>query len=325
MKITTPFIFFVIIACSLTLKSVDYQPHYFGKQHDPSYLFCAPIQFSQNGMEYYLKTIFNDKSYVQDFLPYSFTHLIQFLEYGKDSGFMEHALRLFCNKIKAAHYISASAFSDMLDKAPLLIKRHALREYDIIHFDYIKDSVKNSLYDMFLTKFTLFKQEPELFLDNLSHNLMEKVEKIYSIDDRIAQERLIQMLVRFLDIGTLKLMWNPRDQMQVWESVKKISNQFGSILKEDILSHEDLDDLLRSLTERFCYFLDLTGSGLSIDVIKKIKEEIIDGELLLFSFEEQEGYIETRAERMMQSVLQTEAKIEAKKFGMITDIMVYDK
>jgi len=325
MKITTPFVFAILVVFSLTLKSVDYQPHYFGKQHDPSYLFCAPIQFTRNGMQYYLQTIFNDQSYVQDFLPYSLTHFIQFLEYGKDSAFMEHALRLFCNKMKAAPYISAPAFSDMLGKAPRLIKKHALYSFEEISFDHIQNSLKNNLYDMFLTRFTVFKQEPEKFLTDLSYDLVKKVEKIYAIDERIAQERLIQLLIRFLDIGTLKLMWNCRDQMHVWESVKKISNQFADLLDEDILNRDDLDDLFRSLVERFSYFLELAGSDLSIDVIKKIKEEIIDGDLVLFSLEEQEDFIETRAERMLQAVLQTEAKIEAKKFGMITDVMVYDK
>ncbi len=329
MKITTPFVFAIITAFSLTLKSVDYQHHYFGKQNDPSYLFCAPIQFTRNGMHYYLQTIFNDPSYAQDFLPYSLTHFIQFLEHGKEmqqsSAFIEYALRLFCNKIKAAPYISAPAFSDMLSKAPILIKKYALNTYEEINFDQIQNAIKNSMYDMFLTRFTVFKQEPEKFLNDLSHDLVKKVEIIYSIDERIAQERLIQMFIRFLDSSTLKLMWNSRDEMRVWDSVKKIANQFADLVQEDILNRDDLDDLYRSLIERFCYFLDLTGSDLSIDVIKQIKEDIIADELLLFTLEEQEDLIESRAERMMQAVLQTEAKIEAKKYGMITDMLVYNK
>lgn len=325
MKITIRFVCISILIFSLTLKSSDYQQHYFGKQNDPSYLFCAPIQFTRNGMQFYLKTIFNDVSYSQDFLPYSFTHFIQFLEYGKDQAFVEHALRLFSNKIKAAPYISDGAFIDMLNKVPQIIKKQVLKEYDEINFDHIQNSVNNTLYDMFLTRFAVFKQEPETFLHDLSKDLVKKVDAIYCLEDRMAQERLLQMLVRFFDAGTLKLMWNVHDQMKVWDSVKKISNQFSDLFDQNMLTSEDLDDLYRSLIERFCYFLDLAGSELAIDVIKKIKEDIVAGDILLFQLEEQEELLEPRGDRLMHVILQTEAKIEAKKYGIVTDLHMYDE
>src|SRR5207245_1507919 len=110
MKITTPLVFLLVSLFSLTLKSTDFQHRHFGRQNDTYYRFCAPIQFTRQGMHYFLQTIFNDPQYVHDFLPYSMTHLIQFLEHGKateqNSVYMEQALRLFGNKLKSTSYIS---------------------------------------------------------------------------------------------------------------------------------------------------------------------------------------------------------------------------
>lgn len=327
MKIRMPFFLACVSFFILTTKPMNYQ-HHVGKQNDPTYLFCAPIHFTRNGIQYYLQTVFNDPSYVQNFLPYSMSHFTQFLEHAHSTkqtkAFMEYSLRLFCNKIKAAPYISALAFSDMLEKIPNLLKGYAITTYEEIDFSCIKNSIKNTLYDMFLNRFALFKQEPEKFLDDLSHDLVKKVETIYALEERIAQERLVQMLLRFLDITTLKLMWTPHDQIYVWDSVKKIANQFADLLNQGIINRDELDDLYRSLIERFCYFLDLSGSELSTDVIQKMKEDVAASDILLFSLEEQEDLIETRAERMMNALIQTEAKIEAKKYGMITDVLVYD-
>ena len=320
--------FFVLFFCALFFTvAAEHGEGPMRRYQDPSYLFCAPLHFTQQGMQLYLQTIFNDPSYTQNFLPYSFSHFIQFLEQAnvtrQTTSFMEYSLRLFCNKIKSAPHICADAFADMLEEMPRLMKS-VIQEYPEINFDDIQTSFKNTMYEMFLNRFALFKQEPEKFLNDLSSSLVKKMDAAYCLEERLARERLAQMLLRFLDITTLKLMWSPADQEAVWKSVLDISERFATLMDKNIITRDGLDDVYRSLIERFCYFLDLAGSDLSADVLKKIKEDILEGKAMLFQLEEQEDLIETRAERLLHMVVQTEAKQEAKKFGLITDVIVHD-
>ena len=79
---------------------------------------------------------------------------------------------------------------------------------------------------------------------------------------------------------------------------------------------------INRLLESSCKFLDLAGSELSLTVIETIKEDVISNEMLMFEFEEQEQMIETKRERLLDVLMETEAKIEARMRGIITDIVV---
>jgi hypothetical protein len=92
---------------------------------------------------------------------------------------------------------------------------------------------------------------------------------------------------------------------------------------QGIINQDDLDDLFKSLLERFCHFLDLAGSDLSMDVINSIKQDIVAGKLLFLELEEQEDFIETKAERLQRALLLTEAKVRARSFGIISEVPGY--
>ncbi len=72
-------------------------------------------------------------------------------------------------------------------------------------------------------------------------------------------------------------------------------------MQEDILNQDELDDLLKSLVERFVYFLELTGSDLSFDVIETIKKDLESGNLLFHMIDEQEEFIESKVDRLKKS------------------------
>ena len=55
------------------------------KEVDLINFFCKPIEFTPDGISYYFKYVYNHPEYVH-YLPYSFSHMIQFLEYGTKSG-----------------------------------------------------------------------------------------------------------------------------------------------------------------------------------------------------------------------------------------------
>ena len=148
------------------------------------------------------------------------------------------------------------------------------------------------------------------------------IQDAFDVQNHIAQEQLKQMFVRFVELGLMKLVWSPHDQEEVWSSVKRISSQCVNLLEMNIISLDELDDLFKSLLERFCYFLDFGGSELSQEALEAMKNDVLSGDMFMFELEEQEQAIETKKDRMCDVLIETQAKIEAHKHGIITDIVV---
>lgn len=289
-------------------------------------MLCNPILFTRKGVSHFLKDIFSSRCYHEDFLPHNFTHFIEFLEHGKATNqtklYVQSTVRLFSNKLKCSRYVTAYAFCDMVEKLPDLLDGY-FREQPTSALTRFKNSVKKTLYDWFLSKFSLFQSEPDDFFEGLSEDIATQIARSATVEERVENERLRQSLIRFLEIGLNKLVWSPFDQEEVWESVKAISFKLTTLMEYDIISHDDLDDLFKSLIERFTIFLELTGSDLSLEMIDKIKEDITQGQLLLFELEEEEEFIETKSERMLNAVMGTRAKILAQEYGLITEPVRY--
>lgn len=326
---------FIIILISLLIHTATAQDNqYFVRDEttlnyspihkDPLRLFCAPIKFTQTGIQYYLRNVYSHPAYARDYLPHSLSDFIQFLIYGKNTQqnrvFILSVIRLFLNKIKASPYLSAYSFCDMLEQLPPLLKDYC----DDSHKNYLNDlqkTLKNIFFSFFLSKFNLFKESPDQFFDDIGKEIINAVES--KSQQEVECEHLRLTLIRFLENCLQKLIWSPLDQEEVWISVKAISFKLTALMEENIINSEELDDLFKSLLESFCHFLNITGSELAPEVIDMIKEDINSGNLLLFSLEEQEDNIESKTERMRRALLETDAKVQARLQGLITEAIPY--
>lgn len=293
------------------------------EEQDPLTLFCSPVKFTRSGVRCFLKHVLNRAEYCQDFYPHSFSHVIEFLEYGnrteQDLEYIISTLRLFNNKLKGSRFVTATAYSTFLEQLPATIATYAKPKEESV-WENIQKSIKSILYNSFLTRFSFFKEEPDTFFNDITEQITQAVSQEL-IEDRISQEQFKQTLVRFLENGLNKVVWCPVAEEDVWKSVKQISTQLHNLYEQEIINEDELDDLYKSLLEQFCHFLDLCGSDLSIDIINQIKEDIEAGELNFLALDEQEEYIETKAERLTRAVLQTEAKAFARGYGIMTDVL----
>lgn len=289
---------------------------------------CKPINFDQpRNIHYFLQNVFNNKQYTQEYLPFNLEkHPLQFLENGKklpkSASYMESSIRLFYNRMKACPFSCPVSVSLYLDKAPLCIK-HGTSSF--MQTDFYSDIEKNMMdifIPTFVSDFSFFKSNPEQFFKNMAHSVTVMVKDTFNLHDHIAQEQLKQMFIRFVELCFMKLVWTPNDQMGVWQSFKRLSEQCINLLELELITPDEFDDLCKSLIESFIRFLDLAGSELSMSVIETIREDIESQEMIIFEFDEQEQMIESKKDRMLDAVLQTEAKIEARKRGIITDIVV---
>jgi len=270
-----------------------------------------PIVFSSSGIQNFIEQIFNRQLYGQEVLPNDFRHLLQFLSHGQKSGskaFAKSTFKLFGNKIKSATYINAYAFSHMLKHICPLLETY-IKPSPLIFFTASKKQVNTILYDSFLAEFSLFKQDPDLFFENVSEKITDQLRVEYEKDKETTHAEVQSSIHRFFDTCINKLIWSPNEHEIIWDNVKKIAQQLEYCAEKDIIADADeLDDLYWSLIHRFNFFMDVASPDLPISFYEKVKHDMASNSLLLYDLEEQEDHMETKGERLMHAVLAGEAK-----------------
>lgn len=292
------------------------------EERNPLHMFLQkPIEFTRSGMQSFLQEQFSHPEYPAHVLPHSFSHLVDILLYGKNNHqnilFLESTLRLFGNRAKMCPYVSADELNKLLEKFPMILECHFVKT-PVSLVSEVKMACKRIMYDLFLSKFGFFKNDPDSFFDDLSASLLQEFTKSQYMQTTLDKEQVRQQVIRFLEIALNKVLWSPYDQQEVWIHVKRTSEYLHQLLGTSILNADDLDDLYQSLIARFIYFLDLAGSELNLETIDMIKADILEKRLLLFTLKEQEDFIEPKAERLKSAIERTEARIIAR---MQTDIV----
>lgn len=281
-----------------------------------------PITFSQEGIDYFLRNVFNDSKYGTEFLPNDFSHLLQFLQHGLDANqgpeFAQSVFRLFSNKLKAATYVNAYAFADALTPLQNILQNYFV-ETKSLSIKQLKTSVSDVLYSSFLSQFDFFKRDPKMFFNNLSTEILSSLHhELAGPKKEIAKDQLRQTTVRFMELCASKLVWSPEESAEIWKTVQSISDQLALLVKNRIITNVDLlDDLFWSLTHRFCFFLELTGSDLPPAFYQNIKQDLLRNNSLLCKLKEQERALTKKSDYLMQAIVTGEAKARAQQAGIV--------
>ena len=291
----------VISALSISnrSKAEDYQLPY-------SVSFAESV--FAGGMNHFLKNVFSNPLYAQDFFPNNLFHIIELLQYGtktgKDKKYVKSIFYLFSNKMKACSYINAYSFSGMLPQMSILLEPYMAIETSR-SVESLKDIIFEMQYHTFKTQFPEFKLNPDSFLTNLSQEIADAAE-------------LRKVITVFLEISLNKLIWSPEDQFESWQNTKIIADYLVELYRKNMLmTIEDLDSLFITLLERYCFFLDIAGTHLEVATYEKIKDDIHNNYTPLLDLEEQEQYIESKMQRFMRCLIEQEAKARAKELGIV--------
>lgn len=281
-----------------------------------------PVSFTPLGINYFLKHVYNRPDYASEFLPNNFSHMMQFLQHGLDTqqgpSYAQSVFKLFGNKLKAAPYINAYVFADML--APL---QTILKDYFVgpkpRSINQLKTSVNDVLYSSFLSQFDFFKKDPKLFFNNLSNEILTSLNhELSGSKNEIIKEQLRQTVVRFFELCISKIVWSPEESTEIWNTIKITSEQLTSMMKDRIIEDVDhLDDLFWSITHRFCFFIDLVGADLPISFYQTVKQDLLAKKTLLSKIDEQESAITSKSDHLMQTILAGEAKARASQAGSV--------
>lgn len=259
-----------------------------------------------------------DPRYRQDILPNNFSYLIQLLEYGEQTKqtreFAQESFSLFSKVLKGSEYVNSYAFSSFIERLPTMLKHYfagyqlesanqLIVENDLDMLERLQQTVTSIVYSKFTKDFAMCKTNPEQFLNDLTHKL------VTATAQEVTTEQLRQMVIRFLEVGLSKLIWNPRDQIKTWESVKSISHHLAILMQYNIVDDlNDVDELFWTLVHRYRYFLELHNTAMPLSFYAKLKRDMRTEKLMLFEMEEQEPFLQSKSSCLMQTVLAQEAK-----------------
>lgn len=290
----------VLIVFSFTLYSSDVE--------NTLRELSTPVKPTAQGFTHFLKHTYNHPDYL-DVLAHNFSHLIQFLEHGKQTqqpnAYPQSVFRLFTIASRRCSYINAYAFNALLQELRnlLLGNFHTQRTNDQ---NLLQQKINQLIYNRFMAECSALKNNtvPHEAASSIAQELTQEI--VTSLSNQtigdISHEELRKTILIFLEVGLAKLIWSPEDQLDTWQSVKNISEALASYMDNIIIDIEDLDGLFIALIERYCLFLELAGNDLSLAYYEAIKADIANSSLMLFELEEQESYLETKRDRLLRAV-----------------------
>ena len=265
------------------------------------HFFIKPVQFSSCGIKDFFLERFNDHFYTENVLPLCFLHMEDFVYYGLTSRHSKSiammTLDLFHQKLKECRWVNPFALTLLLKNLPSMLGSLCVDETDLQ-----KARVKSLIFDAMEKRFDQFKDNPENFISSLSDTI---VEELFNPATPTAQE-ISGITVRFIESALDKLIWDPRDQEYTWESVKLIAKHLEILFDTNVIVYEkDLNHMYWSLISRFCYFIDLSRTDLSLICYQQIKNDISDAitKAPFLLKEELEEHSITKKDRLMQVVL----------------------
>lgn len=289
------------------------------------------------GFSGFIIETYNQDQYAQ-VLSQNGQHLVELLKISNELNLDVHTvyvcLRLFYNKLKETEIIDDSVVLEFLRPLPYLLQRHFTRpkkqrKINIALFT-------KRIEDVLLTKFTEqlpeFEQQPDVFISQLAQEIaaqMQQELKFTELDakqrqeQREGQSRLRQLILKMVDLLLSKALWNIKSYEGIWSSFAEIGHTVQLLGVHNIIDHmDDLDDILWTLTHRFCYFLDLFGSMLPLEFYEEMEHDLLnEGHKSLIPFlliDEQDDGIKAKKEFLLEALARGKAKAIAFEQGIIS-------
>jgi len=275
-----------------------------------------PIELTSSGIESFITDIFNHPIYASDVLPFYCSHIEQLLLLAhekKSALFARSVLKLFTQKINGCFCLNAYEYEKLLKELPTYLGDFCIPHEDKAQFwSLFKQTIKQLFFTAFLEQFSFFQEKPADFLDELAQKAAELAKT--QVDNK-NNEKLNYAIIRFIENSFHKLMWSPRDQEQAWHCFARLLFDLEQLYKLRIIEDtDDLDDLCWSLIHRFTYFLQSMGSHLSPSFFEVAHKDVTERKLLIFALEEQEAFMETKAQHLIRALMGAQAQARGTQF-----------
>ena len=249
--------------------------------------FMQPVTLTQEGIGHFFRC-YNHPLFTSRILPVCFLNVTDLLSYTKDQsdpyGYACTVIGLFHQRFKDCKWSNPYALAQLLEQLPTLIGPLFKEDEKELLFTYFKEQLysPNGIH--------VDEQDCVHFIEQLSNNTHE-----YLLQTVLAASYLQQVTIRFIESIMDKLVWDPRDDIQTWESFKTIGHHLEHLSSEHIISdHDTLNHLFWSLVYRFCYFLELAGSALSFECYSTMQKDLNQHTISFIQQPEKEQMIRTK-------------------------------
>ena len=281
--------------------------------------FLRPIELTTEGITHFW-ACYNDPFYSM-VLPRSSINLMDLLTYlkGQDDphSFGYTILELFHLKWKECRWHNATALAQLLDQLPVLIGDLFAKKRDE------KELLNNYLHERFYgphgpQDLSIPARDLKEFLAQLTDDMYEKVFR-----PALTAHELGQLVVRFLESITEKVIWNAQDGIRSWKTFKLIGYQLEKLYEGGIVPTLDiLNHVIWSLVHRYCYFIELSGSALPLACYIEMQKELEEGGADFLNYEDNDKNIRPKREVLTKALLAGQAKSLAYTKNILTDAVI---
>ena len=255
----------------------------------------APEVAFKSSLTTFITSEYNQANYAQR-LSRDSSHVVEFLGMCRDLNLNAESaytgLRLFTNKLKWCEIIDDSVVAQVIQPLPDLLLPYFTKKKQPPRLDLMVEEMENIMLDRFTAHLPQFQAEPDVFITQLSQQLGELARSKVTAANKAAQkdamvERLRTQTKQLLETMIARMMWNPRNPEGLARSFVTIGNGIVLLGEKGIFDHmDDLDDLISSLTTRFCYFLDLYGSAIPTEVHNQLLADLDDEAIFFLELDE---------------------------------------
>lgn len=277
----------------------------------------------------FIKEHYNSLNYAE-YLSQNSDEVVELLHLTATSNLSEDTIpylctiiKLFHEKMKQCELIDDSAVHHIIKTFPLLFE-----EFFTNHMTSFLDEIKRILEHRIMSLCSLpqLSTQPYLLTGHLPSALAEAYRDHHTAfrDHFEMMHKLRGMIVRFCEMLLSKTVWSRTSYEGLWNSALTIANDIKQLHSSGILDDEDDRDSLEwSLTTRFCYFLDLTGSILPPSLYREIDNDLSARIVPFLETQEQDECIKTKKEVITECLMRNETKARAfQQQGIVSDKIV---
>lgn len=273
--------------------------------------FMQPVTLESHTIKLFFSQTLTHRLYTEQFMPVSFMHLLDLLEYSsavrQPHAYTCSILDLFHTYgLKKCWYVNPFALIELLDKLPKHIQHLCICETPNAKKQTIKELISQTLVE----QYDHFKADPEAVIETLSDSIYQ----LFTSPTYTNTSDIQLLLTRFLEGALDKLIWNPQEQVDTWESCKVIGEQLAFLAENNLIPDKrTLNQLYWSLVCRYGYFIDTCYADISFEVYAALKKDIAISTTPLLLLDEQEYFMESKTEYLNKIILEAEIKKRAQE------------
>ncbi len=273
-------------------------------------------RFTKTGLADFFKLQFNTTLYAQ-FLPRSFVHLVDFLDYAtltkKPASFVIKVFNIFDQRIKESAWVNSYALIALMDEFLVRLPDFCM----VTEPEDRTAQIKSELRKIYEKHKKTLRKNSDAFLDQAARAIDAALEPAQDAFDAL---ELQLRVTKFLEGAISKLIWNPHDQIEIWKNSCAIATKLQELHHAGIIpSTDDLNILTWALIYRLGYFIDCAGSQLNTDFFKQMIDDITHDKNSAFMLDEQEHFLLRKKQCLEELATRGQAKSAAAGTGLYLD------